>query len=241
MNIYDAVKKSIEYIEANLNNDISVFDVANAVCYSQFYFSRQFSIHTHTSIYDYILKRKLSESYKYLLSEKPRIIDLAFRYGFSSHEVFTRAFRKMFGENPSEASVYKPLLIYEPIDISYLDFLNGLKIEVIESEVCGCFFEPDSAGFGEGSAIVLLSDEHLLDIKCILEGRVSTGGGGKLSFRLQGLKSRIRIHHSDAKHSLRYFLDNFYHAAAMKSNFILLNNSNGCIDIIAPERDGWTE
>ena len=127
MTVYDAVRKGIDYIEANLQNDIGVWDVANAVNYSQFYFSRQFSSHTHISIYDYILKRKLSESYKRLLAEKPRIVDLAVKYGFSSHEVYTRAFRKMFGQNPSEAAVYKPLLLYETIDDDYLRFLCGFE------------------------------------------------------------------------------------------------------------------
>lgn len=61
MTLLAAVRKSIEYIEENLQNDIGVCDVSAAVCYSQFYFSRQFSAYTHTSIYDYILKRKLSE------------------------------------------------------------------------------------------------------------------------------------------------------------------------------------
>jgi hypothetical protein len=33
----------------------------------------------------------------------------------------------MFGENPSEAAVFKPLAVFEAIDDRYLEFLYGLK------------------------------------------------------------------------------------------------------------------
>lgn len=233
MTLLASVRKSIDYIEANLQNDIGVCDVSGAVCYSQFYFSRQFSAYAHTSIYDYILKRKLSESYKLLFTEKPRIIGLALQYGFSSPEVYTRAFRKMFGENPSEAAVFKPLLIYEPIDESYLDFLVALKVEIIDMPAADCFFEPDGGGAG-ASALILLSGD-LLGVKCVLGGRVIDSESSRLSMKLSGLKTRIRLHHTDTRHSQRYFFDNFYDASSMTSNFILLKDYGSFIDVVAPE------
>ncbi len=67
MNAEATVAKAIRYIEDNLRGDIGVADVANAVHYSQFYFSRLFSQCVRVSVYDYILKRKLTESRKALL------------------------------------------------------------------------------------------------------------------------------------------------------------------------------
>ena len=84
------VLQGIHHIEANLHERIGVSDVATAVSYSPFYFSRAFSAHAHISVYDYILRRKISEAYKELFSDRPRIVDLAIRYGFQSHEVFNR-------------------------------------------------------------------------------------------------------------------------------------------------------
>lgn len=237
MTVYDSVMRGIDFIEANLSSDIGVCDVASSVCYSQFYFSRQFSILAHTSVYDYILKRKLSESYKRLFAEKPRIIDLAMRYGFSSHEVYTRAFRKMFGENPSEVSVFKPLLLYEPVDEAYLGFLNGLNIDIIDRPVEACFFEPDDVvGHStKGSFLVHLSKENCFITKCILQGSVSSLESSALSFNLRDLKHKIRIHHHDEQHSMRYFFDNFFDAKKMVSNFVLFICTGGCIDVIVPE------
>ncbi len=127
--IRSAVLKGLQYIEANLCKAIGVSDVADAAAYSQFYFAREFSRLTHISVYDYILRRKLSESYRELLQTRSKIVDLAFQYGFQSHEVFTRAFRKLFGETPSEVKICKPLLMFDPIDDEYLSFLSGLQIE----------------------------------------------------------------------------------------------------------------
>jgi AraC-like DNA-binding protein len=235
--IYESVKKSIEFIEANLLNDISVLDVANSVSYSQFYFSREFSRHTNISIYDYILRRKISESYKNLFQSDCKIVDLAFRYGFQSHEVFTRAFRKMFGENPSEAIIYKPFTIYEAIDEQYLDFLYALRVEVINEFVPDCFFEADTAADldSDGNLLVQLS-RHLLGSKSIFTGSVMLEKSKLLSYEISNLKHEIRIHHNNTKLSFRYYIDNFYDSNKMESNYILIKKEKDYIDIIIPSR-----
>jgi AraC-like DNA-binding protein len=267
--IAESVKKSIAFIESNLQNDIGVWDVANSVSYSQFYFSREFSRHTQISIYDYILKRKISESYKYLFATNSKIVDLAFRYGFQSHEVYTRAFRKMFGENPSEAAIYKPLAVFEAIDEHYLAFLQGLKVETIDNAIKDCFFEATQAVEFEAvkaaefratpsiefeavaakeseadsvfeseiasSFLVLLSKEHLLRCKSFFIGSLGFEETKFLTFKLGNLKHKIRIYHNDVKLSFRYFINNFYDANEMSSNYILIKKEKDYIDIIIPQ------
>ena len=235
MTMTGTIQKSIDYIEANLHRDIGVSDIANAVAYSQFYFSRQFSLSTHISVYDYMLKRKLSEAYKTLFTKAPRILDLALQYGFQSHEVFTRAFRKMFGENPSEAAVYKPLLIYERIDDAYLHFLGDLKIDILECEYPDCHFEVESQADTEAGLLMVLS-ENLLSCNTVLAGQLKAEAGPLLGFRLNGLKTVLRVHHTDVTHAIRYFIDNFFDADRMASNFILLNKDKEHIDFIIPKK-----
>jgi AraC-like DNA-binding protein len=238
MTILKAVKQSLDYIEANLTNDISVWHVANAVSFSQFYFSRQFSLYTHISIYEYVLKRKLSESYKHMFSEKPKIIELAFKYGFASHEVYTRAFRKMFGENPSEVCDYKPLLVYEPINDDYLGFLNGLKAEIMNDQIVECYFNINSIADYDTThnLLILLSGKHRLSINCLLQGDLITEKMNILSFKLDNLKLKLRIYHHDTKNAIRYFFDNFYEPAKMTSNFILVKKDHNSIDFIISEK-----
>lgn len=233
MTMQESVMKGIAFIEANLQNGIGVCDVANAVSYSQFYFSREFSKYTHISVYDYILRRKISESYKDLFNVRSKIVDLAYRYGFQSHEVYTRAFRKIFGENPSEAVIYKPLAIYEPIDEPYLNFLNGLKVEIINKAIGDCSFEVNSVSeLDDGSSfLVLLSKENLFNCNCIFQGNLKHGKNKYLFFKLSNLKHKIRIYHTDTKLSFRYFTDYFYDADDIGSNYVLINKENCYIDI----------
>lgn len=234
--IHASVMKGIAFIENNLYNDISVYDVANSVSYSQFYFSREFSKHTHISIYDYILRRKISESYKLLFATNSKIVDLAFQYGFKSHEVYTRAFRKVFGENPSEAVVYKPLAVYEQINEPYLDFLNGLKVEVAGNAVPDRFFEVNSAAqLDDGNNfLILLAKNNLQSCCSILNGNPSYNENKFLSFPLRNLKHKIRIYHTDAKLSFRYFIDYFFDIDELGNNFILIQKEKNYIDFIIP-------
>jgi AraC-like DNA-binding protein len=236
MTTYESVKKGLAFIEANLQNNIGVWDVANAVSYSQFYFSREFSRYTHISIYDYIIKRKMSESYKYLFKNEIKIVDLAFRYGFQSHEVYTRAFKKIFKENPSEAVVYKPLALFEPIDDHYLEFLKDLKVETFNTTTEECYFEANSVTelTNGHSFLVLLSKENLFSCKWIFEGQLGYGKNRFLSFQLNGLKHKIRIYHNDVKMAFRYFIDNSCDMDEISSNFIIVNSEKHHIDIYIP-------
>ncbi len=233
MTMIDTISKSIDYIEANLHSDIGVADVANAVCYSQFYFSRQFSLHTHISVYDYILKRKLSEAYKTLFSEAPRIIDLALQYGFQSHEVFTRAFRKMFGKNPSEVSVMKRLLVFERIDNAYLNFLHDLRIERLNDAYADCFFEVNAkAEFEKTRSLLIILSEDMADCQTTLNGRLLLEPSRLLCISLCGLHAVLRLYHTNVHFAIRYFTDNFFDADRMAGNIILLNKNSNYIDII---------
>jgi AraC-like DNA-binding protein len=239
LTMLESVMQSIAFIESNLHNDIGVYDVANAVSYSQFYFSREFSKLTHISVYDYILRRKISESYKDLFNKKTKIVDLAFRYGFQSHEVYTRAFRKVFGENPSEVTVYKPLAVYEPIDEPYLNFLSRLHVEIIDKLKGDCFFEVNRVSsvselnFG-GSYLILLSQKNLFNLNCVFQGNLSCSESEGLSFRLSTLRQKIRINHTNAKLAFRYFVDYFYDIDEMSSNFIVIQIMEDHIDIVVP-------
>lgn len=238
MTIYDAVWRSIVFIENNLHQDIGVLDVATAVSFSQFYFSREFSRHVHSSIYDYIIRRKLSEAYQSLFTSRPRIVELAFRYGFQSHEGFSRAFRKMFGENPSEVSVYKPYLIYEPIDEPYLRFLSDLKLQMMADNIGNTYYVIDSVTdlMDTDQLLVLLDKDHLLSHSCLLKGSISPKEPEALSTKLKHMKHMVRMFTTDMKHSYRYFLNNLYDPNEMGGNYILLSRREDTIDFFIPAK-----
>lgn len=51
---------------------------------------------------DYLRHKKLAFALKEVRDSKKSLLDIAFDYGFSSHEAFTRAFKRTYGVTPSE-------------------------------------------------------------------------------------------------------------------------------------------
>ena len=96
------IEEIIDYIEDNLSNDISLTDIATRVNYSPFYCSTSFRKYIGISIKKYILKRRLQCAADDLCLTKLRIIDIAYKYCYSSQEAFSRAFLSCYGISPYE-------------------------------------------------------------------------------------------------------------------------------------------
>jgi AraC family transcriptional regulator len=111
---------------------------SGAAGYSLFHFIRVFNAVTRHSPFDYLMRRRVSESAVFLHTYPDvRIIDVAVEYGFGSHEAFTRAFRRMFGLTPSSFRSEPPgrcLIgdtgppLFTPMAPEYLEFLATTKI-----------------------------------------------------------------------------------------------------------------
>ncbi|MCD4753165.1 MAG: AraC family transcriptional regulator [Anaerolineaceae bacterium] len=97
-----AILRAIQLVENQLRSPITVKDMALEAGYSPYYFCTLFSQFTRHSPYDYLIRRRMTEAGKLLLTTDHRIIDLAYEFQFESHEGFTRAFRRIFGSPPNE-------------------------------------------------------------------------------------------------------------------------------------------
>jgi AraC family transcriptional regulator len=97
-----SISRAIDFIEQNLREEIVLADVAEAAFYSLFHFCRMFNSIVHHTPYDYLMRRRLSESARELIHTKKKIIEIAFEYEFNSPETYTRAFKRMFGMQPSQ-------------------------------------------------------------------------------------------------------------------------------------------
>ena len=102
MNNVSQVQKGIDYIEDNLDFDISLKQVAVAACMSQWHFQRIFKALTNETLKTYIRSRRLANSLHKLLTSNERIIEIALAAGYESQESFTRAFKKYFAMTPNE-------------------------------------------------------------------------------------------------------------------------------------------
>jgi AraC-like DNA-binding protein len=96
------IKRSIDYIERNLSEDIKLDEIAKQSYFSEFHFHRLFHKTVGAPVMDYVRKRRLSEASKELAETEEKITDIALKYQFSSEETFSRAFKKLYGLSPRE-------------------------------------------------------------------------------------------------------------------------------------------
>lgn len=109
MNSYaGVVSDTIDYIECNLREPLTLEQIADRFNVSLYHFVRLFSAMTGTSPKRYILGRRLTLALERLAATGDSIIDIALDLGFEYPEVFSRAFRKQFGLSPSEYRAKRP-------------------------------------------------------------------------------------------------------------------------------------
>ncbi|MBN1265904.1 MAG: helix-turn-helix domain-containing protein [Anaerolineales bacterium] len=130
----DAILLSLKAVEQGLHKPIRVADLADAAGYSLFHFTRLFNRTLHFSPYDYLIRRRLSEAARDLQNPNVRILDIALKYQFGSHESFSRAFKRMFGMPPSGCRECgpDPHLVLDPVGGEMLHFMHSGPL-VIES------------------------------------------------------------------------------------------------------------
>lgn len=91
---------ALEYIEDNLCEEMSQEDIASAFYCSLSSLQKLFRYVFLVSIKEYISKRRLTHAAEELINTDNSIIDIALKYQYKSHEVFTRAFTKVWGKPP---------------------------------------------------------------------------------------------------------------------------------------------
>ena len=92
----------LDYIEANLENDLTVARLASVACLSQFHFARAFKAAIGRSPHRHVSARRLERA-KELLSDADRpLVDIALALKFSCQANFTRAFRQATGQTPAQ-------------------------------------------------------------------------------------------------------------------------------------------
>jgi len=89
-----------DYIEAHIQDPITLSELARAAGYSQWHAARVFKELTGKAPFEYVRALRLTKAALLLRDEQPKIVDVAFDFVFASHEGFTRAFSRQFGVSP---------------------------------------------------------------------------------------------------------------------------------------------
>ena len=109
----------IDYIEDNLDAQISPDEAARLACCSAYYFQRMFSYITGISLAEYIRRRRMTAAAFDLQNGSAGITGIAEKYGYVSLTSFNRAFHSVHGVSPTAARrAGTPLNAYPRINLS---------------------------------------------------------------------------------------------------------------------------
>lgn len=116
-------------IKSNYDETLSLKFLSGKSGYSEFYISRKFREISGMKFRDYLRCRRLAFALKEIRDTENGILDIAIKYGFSSHEAFTHAFKKAYGITPNEYRQNpKPVVlrtIIKPFDCYLLGIGDG--------------------------------------------------------------------------------------------------------------------
>jgi len=103
MDWLEKMNNAMDYIEANLANEVSYDKTARIACCSTYHFQRMFAFITNVPLSEYIRRRRLTLAAFELQTSGIKVIDAAYKYGYESPEAFSRAFKNLHGVMPISA------------------------------------------------------------------------------------------------------------------------------------------
>jgi AraC family transcriptional regulator len=113
----DPLPGVVDWIEQQLDQPLTLEQVAARAGLSPYHFSRLFTARMGRSVMAHVRGRRLVRGARRLCDEADlRLVDLAFDCGFESQEAFTRAFKRLFGVSPGR---FRSGFAVQPMESQY--------------------------------------------------------------------------------------------------------------------------
>lgn len=94
------LKRVQEFIDANLEEDLSLAEIAEVADLSQFHFARAFRKSTGKTPQQYLMEQRIERAKELLLKDDLPIIEISLQTGFKNQSHFTTLFRKFTKYTP---------------------------------------------------------------------------------------------------------------------------------------------
>lgn len=91
----------LDFIESNLDQEITLSALAETAGMSPHYFSVMFKQSTESSPHQYVLRRRIELARRLLNDRRVSVLEAAVRSGFSDQSHFTKIFRRIVGVTPA--------------------------------------------------------------------------------------------------------------------------------------------
>ena len=135
--------RSLSMIEERIHEKLTVETLASDVHFSKYHYQRMFREAVGDSVMGYVARRRIALAAEELADNQCTILELALKYGYDSHEGFTRSFKAYMGVAPAEYRKYclrrpkgekeKNAMMYSKSTDEMMKELNGLIAEAGET------------------------------------------------------------------------------------------------------------
>ena len=125
---FESIDRVTGYIEAHLDEPISLQEIAQVSGWSLWHFHRLFHAVTGETIGEYVRLRRLHKAARMLTETHRPIIDIALDGQFESQEAFTRAFKRLYGMPPGRfrrTGLRHTVFTKQPLTMDQLCHLQG--------------------------------------------------------------------------------------------------------------------
>lgn len=103
MSYKERIDRVIDFIGKHLEEELELDELCPIACFSKYHFHRLFTAYTGLPLMNYIKWLRLKRAAHQLIVHKEEtIINIALSAGFETHESFTRAFKQVCGQSPSD-------------------------------------------------------------------------------------------------------------------------------------------
>lgn len=145
MDRFEAVFQSLDVIEERIREKLTVEKLADSVHFSRYHYQRLFREAVGESVMRYVAGRRMALAARELAETDATVLEIALRYGYDSHEGFTRNFRTHMGVTPAEYRKYhfsiglpqtrkeRSAMMYSKNTDEIIRELNGLIVQVRET------------------------------------------------------------------------------------------------------------
>ncbi len=145
MNDESPIFRSLAMIEERIQERLTVEMLAEGIHFSKYYYQRIFREAVGDTVMGYVTRRKLYLAAGELARTKDSVLEIALKYGYDSHEGFTRSFKAHIGVTPTEYRKYHPAIsfperrkekcamVYPKHTDELIKELNGLIVQAKET------------------------------------------------------------------------------------------------------------
>lgn len=110
------VQDALTYIEAHLDEKLTLEQIARVGYYSKYHVHRLFSEQLGMTVGGYVKRRQLTEAAKKLVFSERSVLEIALGCGYESQQAFTAAFSEYYKVPPA---AYRQLGRYYPLQLPF--------------------------------------------------------------------------------------------------------------------------